>query len=137
VIIPPRTYFFRWFMRLKANMTFGSMSRKEPPPLPRTQTCWPCLGPRVWNTPELDIEPPLNGSRKFWKHNQNGHTSIQVNIAGAYAILGEKDKAFFWLEKGFAEKCDLIRILTTGRALDSVRSDSRYADLLRRMNIPQ
>jgi hypothetical protein len=60
-----------------------------------------------------------------------------VNIAGAYAILDDKDKAFFWLEKGFAEKSDLIRILKTGRAFDSVRSDPRYADLLRRINIPQ
>jgi hypothetical protein len=60
-----------------------------------------------------------------------------ANIAGAYAILDDKDKAFFWLEKGFAEKSDLIRILKTGRACDSVRSDPRCADLLRRINIPQ
>jgi eukaryotic-like serine/threonine-protein kinase len=60
-----------------------------------------------------------------------------VNIASAYAASDDKDKAFFWLEKAFAEKSDLIRILKTAQTFDSLRSDPRYADLLRRMNIPQ
>jgi len=60
-----------------------------------------------------------------------------VNIASACAASGDKDKAFFWLEKGFAEKSDLIRILKTAQTFDSLRSDPRYADLLRRMNLPQ
>jgi TolB-like protein/Tfp pilus assembly protein PilF len=58
------------------------------------------------------------------------------NIASAYAASGDKDKAFFWLEKAFDEKSDLLRILKTGQTFDSLRSDPRYADLLRRMNIP-
>ena len=58
------------------------------------------------------------------------------NIASAYAASGGKDNAFFWLEKAFAEKSDLLRILKTGQTFDSLRSDPRYADLLRRMNIP-
>jgi tetratricopeptide (TPR) repeat protein len=60
-----------------------------------------------------------------------------MSIAIAYASFGDKDKAFFWLEKSFAEKSDLLRILKTARPFDSLRSDPRYADLLRRMNIPQ
>jgi TolB-like protein/Tfp pilus assembly protein PilF len=60
-----------------------------------------------------------------------------ANIASAYAASGDKDKAFFWLEKAFAEKSDLIRILKTAQTFDSLRSDRRYADLLRRMNIQQ
>ena len=60
-----------------------------------------------------------------------------VNIATAFAVSGDKDEAFFWLEKAFAEKSDLIRILKTARTLDSLRPDPRFANLLRRMNIPQ
>jgi eukaryotic-like serine/threonine-protein kinase len=60
-----------------------------------------------------------------------------VNIATAFAVSGDKDKAFFWLEKAFAEKSDLIRILKTAQTLDSLRPDPRFANLLRRMNIPQ
>jgi serine/threonine protein kinase len=60
-----------------------------------------------------------------------------VIIASAYGTLDDKDKAFFWLEKAVAEKSDFIRILKTSPSFDSLRSDPRYADLLRRMNIPQ
>jgi eukaryotic-like serine/threonine-protein kinase len=60
-----------------------------------------------------------------------------VLIANAYGTLGDKDKAFFWLEKAFAEKSDLIRLIKTSQYYDSLRSDPRYADLLRRMNLPQ
>jgi TolB-like protein/Tfp pilus assembly protein PilF len=60
-----------------------------------------------------------------------------VNIAVAYAILDDKDKAFFWLEKAFAEKSGAIRTLKTVPSFDHLRSDPRFADLLRRMNIPQ
>lgn len=60
-----------------------------------------------------------------------------VNIASAYAASDDKDKAFFWLEKAFADKSDLLRILKTAQTFDSLRSDPRYADLLRRMNLPQ
>ena len=59
-----------------------------------------------------------------------------ISIASAYAVCGDKDKAFFWLEKAFAEKSDLIRILKTAQTFDSLRTDPRYADLLRRMNLP-
>ncbi len=59
------------------------------------------------------------------------------NIASAYAASDDKDKAFFWLEKAFAEKSDLLRIIKTAQTFDSLRFDPRYADLLRRMNLPQ
>jgi eukaryotic-like serine/threonine-protein kinase len=57
--------------------------------------------------------------------------------ARIYAGLGEKDKAFEWLEKSYEE-----RSLATGfgnirvdPAYDPLRSDPRLADLLRRMNL--
>jgi eukaryotic-like serine/threonine-protein kinase len=59
------------------------------------------------------------------------------NIASAYAASDDKDKAFFWLEKAFAEKSDLLRIVKTAPDYDHLRADPRYADLLHRMNLPQ
>jgi serine/threonine-protein kinase len=53
-----------------------------------------------------------------------------------YTGLGEKDKAFEWLEKGYEE-----RSLGGGETIkvdpvwDSLRSDPRFKDLLRRMNL--
>ena len=53
--------------------------------------------------------------------------------AKIYAGLGQKDKAFEWLEKGFEER-NLIGIRVEPR-YDPLRSDPRFADLLRRMNL--
>ncbi len=50
-----------------------------------------------------------------------------------YAALGEKEKAFEWLEKAYDERY-LIHI-KTDPAYDSLRSDPRFADVLRRMNL--
>ena len=56
-------------------------------------------------------------------------------VAAAYAALGDKDKAFFWLNKAYDEH-GLLFIKAT-RDFDSLHSDPRYADLLRRMGLPQ
>jgi eukaryotic-like serine/threonine-protein kinase len=58
------------------------------------------------------------------------------SIASAYAVFDDKDKAFFWLEKAFAEKSNLLRLLKTDPSFAHLHFDPRYADLLRRMNIP-
>jgi len=57
-------------------------------------------------------------------------------IAAIYARLGEKDKAFAWLEKAFQAQEDLgdsrWRI-----PYESIRDDPRYKDLLKRMGLPE
>jgi serine/threonine protein kinase len=58
-------------------------------------------------------------------------------IAGNYAQLGQKDQAFSWLEKAYADKSLDTLLLTVDPMFDSLRSDPRYADLLRRMGLPQ
>ncbi|MGH9641685.1 MAG: protein kinase domain-containing protein [Terriglobales bacterium] len=58
-------------------------------------------------------------------------------IGFIYAKAGDKDQAFAWLEKGYNEKSDSIQYLKTNHMADSLRSDPRYADLLKRMGMPQ
>jgi serine/threonine protein kinase len=57
--------------------------------------------------------------------------------ARIYAGLGEKDPAFEWLEKAYADRS--INAGTIGIKLnpvyDALRSDPRFQDLLRRMNL--
>jgi TolB-like protein/Flp pilus assembly protein TadD/predicted Ser/Thr protein kinase len=50
-----------------------------------------------------------------------------------YAALGDKDKAFEWLEKGYDERS--LFMIKTVPDYDPLRSDPRFADLLRRMNL--
>jgi len=56
--------------------------------------------------------------------------------AGQYARLGEKDQAFAWLEKAYAEKSGYLHYLKVDPRFDSLRSDPRYADFLKRMGLP-
>ena len=57
------------------------------------------------------------------------------NFAIIYTGLGDKDRAFEWLEKGVEEKTPLIFRLKTRPIFEPLRSDPRYAELLRRMNL--
>ena len=62
--------------------------------------------------------------------------SDAYNIAILYAGLGDKDQAFKWFERAFQEKSGQITQLKAETLPDSMRSDPRFKDLLRRMNIP-
>jgi len=53
--------------------------------------------------------------------------------AWTYVGLGEKDKAFEWLEKSYEDR-SILTIKAYG-VLTPLRSDPRFADLLRRMNL--
>jgi TolB-like protein/DNA-binding winged helix-turn-helix (wHTH) protein/Tfp pilus assembly protein PilF len=56
-------------------------------------------------------------------------------LATVYAALGEKDQAFAWLEKGYAERDSDMEWLRVTPAFDPLRSDPRFAALLRKMNL--
>src|SRR5262249_51660823 len=57
-------------------------------------------------------------------------------VAEAYAGLGEKDQAFQWLNKAYEEHSHLLRRLKADPRFHSLRSDPRFADLLRRVGLP-
>ena len=59
------------------------------------------------------------------------------SIALDYAVIGDKDQAFAWLEKAYAEKAGTLQYLKTAHPLDALRSDPRFISLLRRMGLPQ
>ena len=59
------------------------------------------------------------------------------DIASVYAGLEEKEKVFAWLEKAFQERSLAIVGLKSDQYWDSLRSDPRFADLLRRVGLPQ
>ena len=56
-------------------------------------------------------------------------------IASIYATLGDKDKAFAELEKAYADRDCFLSRLTEDPFMDPLRSDPRFADLLKRMNL--
>lgn len=52
-----------------------------------------------------------------------------------HAALGEKDQAFEWFEKAFQVKSEELLFLKVDPRIDNLRSDARYADLLRRLSL--
>jgi tetratricopeptide (TPR) repeat protein len=59
-------------------------------------------------------------------------------IATIYAGIGERDKAFEFLQKAYQEKSsDIAYFIKADLRLDSLRSDPRFQDLMRRMNFPK
>ena len=53
-----------------------------------------------------------------------------------YAQLGDKDRAFDWLEHGFSVKDAGLTKMRVDPLLDPLRSDPRFTALLRKMNFP-
>ena len=54
-----------------------------------------------------------------------------------YVGLSEKDRAFEWLEKAYQERTNLMAYLKVTPVVDSLRSDTRFDDLLRRIGLPR
>src|SRR4030095_3982637 len=59
-----------------------------------------------------------------------------ISMASLYARVGEKDQAFEWLEKAYSQHADGLVHLREELGFDNLRSDPRYADLLRRVGLP-
>jgi serine/threonine protein kinase/Tfp pilus assembly protein PilF len=58
-------------------------------------------------------------------------------IAANFAIAGDKDSTFAWLEKAASEKSSFLAYLQVDPSFDRVRSDPRFTALLKRMGLPQ
>ena len=60
------------------------------------------------------------------------------NVAVIYAGLGKKDQTFVWLDQAYKERSYLLAVyLTTDSRLDNLHSDPRFADLRRRIGLPE
>ncbi|MGB7070692.1 MAG: tetratricopeptide repeat protein [Pyrinomonadaceae bacterium] len=68
---------------------------------------------------------------KYAKRESNGQY-----VASVYAGLGDKDKAFGWLEKDFGNRHGSLPDIVWRIHFESLRDDPRYKDLLKRMGLP-
>jgi len=58
-------------------------------------------------------------------------------VATIHLGLGDEDQAFEWLERAYRESSLLLVYLNVEPLWDPIRPDSRFQDLLRRMNFPE
>ena len=101
------------------------LSNRAPTYLGNLGYCYALIGNRA---EALGIAKELE--EKFSHEESSG-----LFIAGVYAGLGDKDKAFYWLDQDFQQRSGQLPTVTWRFQFESLRSDPRYADLLRRMSL--
>ncbi|MEX2285043.1 MAG: tetratricopeptide repeat protein, partial [Gemmatimonadota bacterium] len=57
-------------------------------------------------------------------------------IAGIYAALGDRDRAFHWLDRAYQDRSAGMNWLQHYPMYDPLRSDPRFTELLRKANLP-
>ncbi len=87
---------------------------------------------------------PVPGS---WSEDAQGYSRLTLaapdpdgNVAAvavALVLARDRNKAFEYLEKAFSNQNDELILAIRYPAFDSIRSDSRYADLMRRLGLPE
>jgi len=71
------------------------------------------------------------------KKQQGENDPLQsVNLARIYAALGDNEQALDWLELGFQQRSPFMITIYSEPDLNPLRNDTRFKDLLRRMNFP-
>ena len=58
-------------------------------------------------------------------------------VATAYSFLGDKGHAFVWLDKAVDARSSFVIPLNVDPTWDNIRSDPRFAGLVRRIGLPQ
>ena len=60
-----------------------------------------------------------------------------LSLARIYANVGDADRAFDWLLLAASERPDAILQITADPALEPIRDDPRFVELLERIGIPR
>jgi hypothetical protein len=83
-------------------------------------------------------KPALNKGIDVLQVPVNMATHHRIKSRNCLAVLSHKQQAFEWLKIAYREH-DTLRLiaLKTDFILDSLRSDPRYVDLLRRIGVPK
>jgi DNA-binding winged helix-turn-helix (wHTH) protein/Tfp pilus assembly protein PilF len=91
---------------------------------------------------EIDGLPAAEGLRRSWRWKLERRIAAARErpvtaypFATMYAALGERGRAFEWLERAFADRDPMLVSLNVDPAFDGLRADPRFADLLRRVGL--
>ena len=84
----------------------------------------------------------VSGERGFWqtviellKQKPKQNFDLPFDTAEAYRHLGDKDRAFEWYQKAADERHPGMDTMKVDPLFDSLRSDPRFPDLLRRAGL--
>ena len=73
--------------------------------------------------------------RELTQRSQQGEHFAGAEIAEIYVGLGQRDRAFEWLQKAYAEHSQSLLLIKVEPWLDEIRSDPRFDQLMRRIGL--
>jgi hypothetical protein len=84
---------------------------------------------------KLTIHPGSTRKLQASKYTIYGSEGIvcPYEMATAHAVLGDKTKALAWLDKGLRERSGCMPDLKVDPRLESLRSESKFNEILRRV----
>jgi serine/threonine-protein kinase len=108
------------------------------------QKWWGKMHELTGNTELAQAFAELGAEEAFhkWLEQAKGDASFvwynnSTLIGVTHAVAGEKEEALEWLEKAYREHDPQMPLLRIWTALDILRDDPRFQDLVRRMNFPE
>ena len=98
-------------------------------------------GADVTQIPGADQRDAKSALQAIWRWQlqqleQRAGVSQPYRIASYHAMLGNRDLAFKWLERAFEERDPSLVAVHVDNAFGSLRNDSRFQDLIRRIGLP-
>lgn len=60
---------------------------------------------------------------------------LHTVVACTYVVLGEDDRAFEWLERGYRDRDKNILFVNASPRFERIRSDPRFTDLVKRIGL--
>ena len=88
---------------------------------------------------QLRARWPSRRSTRHRSHNGSRCRADRIRgflLAIVYACLGDRDRAFQWLEVAYKQRDTFLPWLKVDPELDPLRGDPRFDDLVRRVGIP-
>ena len=83
------------------------------------------------------------GPNGYWQKNlemalkEQGQGEQALNLASAYARVGDKDKALGWLQKAYEERDGNLTLVKDYPQFNSLHGDPRFSALLKRIGLPE
>lgn len=67
----------------------------------------------------------------------SGRFVTSYGVALIHSAMGENDQTFLWLDKAFQERSNWLVWLETDPRWNSIRSDKRFAELVKKVGLPE
>jgi TolB-like protein/DNA-binding winged helix-turn-helix (wHTH) protein/Tfp pilus assembly protein PilF len=103
------------------------------PGFPEAEACLEQARRMKGEDPEGTRDLDRQRARRIEEAVARGERVSPIRAAGVYASLGDRDRAFAWLDRALAERSPMLALLAVHPSWDNLRPDPRFEKLLERI----